>query len=67
MGVVQDSTQFDSNAPHRVIYCVHGKPSGCCATVVSDHSKNGNSVINVPAETISLGKDQKLVYCKQKA
>lgn len=54
MGVVQDSTQFDSNAPHRVIYCVHGKPSGCCATVVSDHSKNGNSVINVPAETISL-------------
>lgn len=54
MGVVQDSTQFDSNASHRVIYCVHGKPSGCCATVVSDQSKTGNAIINVPSETIKI-------------
>lgn len=54
MGVVQDSTQFASNASHRVIYCVHGKPSGCCATVVSDQSKTGNSIINVPSETINI-------------
>ncbi|XP_046671671.1 uncharacterized protein LOC124361754 isoform X2 [Homalodisca vitripennis] len=34
----QDSQTVDLGS-HKVIYCVHGKPSGCCATVVNDSSK----------------------------
>uniref|UniRef100_A0A1B6H9H4 Zinc transporter 2 n=1 Tax=Homalodisca liturata TaxID=320908 RepID=A0A1B6H9H4_9HEMI len=48
----QDSQTVDLGS-HKVIYCVHGKPSGCCATVVNDSSKPIMSA-DIPRETITI-------------
>lgn len=41
---------------HRVIYCVHGKPEGCCARVLSEsNSLNGSSAV-LPSPPITLCK-----------
>lgn len=39
--VVNSETQ--TTGAHQVIYCVHGQPSGCCATVVSETNSNNQT------------------------
>lgn len=46
---------------HRVVYCVHGKPEGCCARVLSEsNSSNGSSAV-LPSPPITLFED----HCHQ--
>ena len=39
---------------HRVIYCVHGKPEGCCARVLSDSKSLNGSSNALPSPPITL-------------
>ncbi|XP_065225157.1 proton-coupled zinc antiporter SLC30A2-like isoform X2 [Planococcus citri] len=55
------ATSSEGGGGHRVIYCVHGKPEGCCARVLSDtNSLNGSSTV-LPSPPITLFED----HCHQ--
>lgn len=47
-------TQSSEGTGHKIIYCVHGKPDGCCARVLSEsNSLNGTTL---PSQPITLCK-----------
>lgn len=50
-GSLPDTMEQTDN--RMVIYCIHGKPNGCCATVINDSSKPITSA-TTPRETITI-------------
>lgn len=44
----QNSTTSSLNSPRKVIYCVHGKPSaGCCTVLEGDYTDVADEIIEI--------------------
>ncbi|XP_018912388.1 proton-coupled zinc antiporter SLC30A2 isoform X2 [Bemisia tabaci] len=56
----KDNGSITSSTTHRVIYCVHGKASGCCPSLTGAPSKNGSMPPDggpaspLPSDTITI-------------
>lgn len=51
-----DMTGSVENVGSGVIYCVHGKPEGCCATVISQSDGINTNGLSLPSPPITLCK-----------
>ncbi|KAK7573457.1 hypothetical protein V9T40_010648 [Parthenolecanium corni] len=56
-----DMTGSGENVAGGVIYCVHGKPEGCCATVISPSEGTNKNGLSLPSPPITLFED----HCHQ--